>query len=151
MIGTAGVLDHLFLNGTVQRLKYHSAALAIVKYRSDFRGFLSKLTLEQMHAIDADPAEHQNMQNAITFLAIYGRSADAYLMKWRQEYSAYADQPATANVGGNPQNGTTVYRASECIGAIVNGECHGSILPQTATHPVCHGQMINGMCTGPMF
>lgn len=47
--------------------------------------------------------------------------------------------------------GTTVYDPSECVGAVVNGVCHGGIVPNQATHPVCHGEMINGTCTGPMF
>jgi len=51
------------------------------------------------------------------------------------------------NAGG----GQTVYSPSECIGPIVMGVCHGAILPHSATHPTCYGQMINGICTGPMF
>ena len=47
--------------------------------------------------------------------------------------------------------GTPVYSADECIGAIVNGQCHGSILPKRAVHPRCYGTMLNGQCTGPMF
>ena len=48
-------------------------------------------------------------------------------------------------------NGTTVYRADECIGAIVNSVCRGSILPKQSVHKKCYGQMLNGRCTGPMF
>ena len=48
-------------------------------------------------------------------------------------------------------NEKQVYSPSECIGAIVNGECHGSILPNTAYHQTCHGEMLNGQCTGPLF
>lgn len=47
--------------------------------------------------------------------------------------------------------GQPVYSASECVGPIVAGVCHGAILPNQATHPVCHGEMLNGTCTGPMF
>jgi hypothetical protein len=50
-----------------------------------------------------------------------------------------------------PQSGQTVYSASECIGPIVMGVCHGSILPNQATHQTCYGEMLNGTCTGPMF
>lgn len=49
------------------------------------------------------------------------------------------------------ENGTKVYSADECIGPIIMGECHGSILPNKAYSPTCHGQMLNGQCTGPMF
>jgi hypothetical protein len=49
-------------------------------------------------------------------------------------------------------SGQTVYSAHECIGAIVNGQCHGSILPDySRPHQTCYGQMINGICTGAMF
>jgi hypothetical protein len=49
-------------------------------------------------------------------------------------------------------DGQTVYSPNECIGAVVNGQCHGSILPDYSRfHPTCYGQMLNGMCTGPMF
>jgi hypothetical protein len=52
------------------------------------------------------------------------------------------------NIGG----GQTVYSPSECIGAVVMGVCHGSILPEySRPHPTCYGQMLNGICTGPMF
>lgn len=44
-----------------------------------------------------------------------------------------------------------VYDAGECIGAIVNGRCRGTILPNKGYHPTCYGQWINGQCTGPLF
>jgi hypothetical protein len=44
-----------------------------------------------------------------------------------------------------------VYSRSECLGPIVNGRCHGAILPNQAHHPRCHGQWVNGQCTGPVF
>lgn len=47
--------------------------------------------------------------------------------------------------------GHKVYDASECIGPVIMGECKGSILPSKAYHPTCHGEMLNGQCTGPMF
>jgi hypothetical protein len=50
-----------------------------------------------------------------------------------------------------PQAGQTVYRADECVGAVVNSVCHGTIIPKSATHPTCHGEMIGGKCTGPLF
>jgi hypothetical protein len=55
---------------------------------------------------------------------------------------------AAPNIG----EGQTIYSPNECIGAVVNGQCHGSILPDySRPHPTCYGQMLNGMCTGPMF
>lgn len=44
-----------------------------------------------------------------------------------------------------------VYDQSECVGPVVNGRCHGTILPNRAYHPTCHGEWINGQCTGPQF
>lgn len=49
------------------------------------------------------------------------------------------------------RQGTPVYSADECIGPVINGECHGSILPKAGYRPTCHGQMLFGRCTGPMF
>lgn len=47
--------------------------------------------------------------------------------------------------------GETVYPRSACIGAVVNGECHGSVLPSLSPPVRCYGQMLNGQCTGPEF
>jgi hypothetical protein len=49
------------------------------------------------------------------------------------------------------QPGTPVYSANECIGAVVNGRCHGSVIDTQPMRPRCYGQMIGGQCTGPMF
>jgi hypothetical protein len=48
------------------------------------------------------------------------------------------------------QYGQPVYREQDCIGAVVNGVCHGST---GAAQPqaTCYGQMLNGQCTGPQF
>jgi hypothetical protein len=61
-----------------------------------------------------------------------------------------ASGPPPAYSSG-PGTGQPVYSPSECVGPIVAGVCHGTILPNKATHPVCHGEMLNGTCTGPMF
>jgi len=44
-----------------------------------------------------------------------------------------------------------VYRADECIGAVVNGVCHGSVIAPPDLKPRCYGVMLNGQCTGPQF
>lgn len=48
------------------------------------------------------------------------------------------------------QYGQPVYREQDCIGAVVNGVCHGST---GAAQPqaTCYGQLLNGQCTGPQF
>ncbi len=47
--------------------------------------------------------------------------------------------------------GKPVYSARECVGPVIMGECQGSIIPNAAYHPTCHGEFLNGQCTGPMF
>jgi hypothetical protein len=65
----------------------------------------------------------------------------------------YSGSAAASTGSGEPMGGgQTVYSSHECIGAVVNGQCYGSILPDYShPHPTCYGQMINGICTGPMF
>lgn len=63
----------------------------------------------------------------------------------------YNQEPAPTPDFGAGSIGQQVYSSNECIGPIVMGVCHGAILPHSATHPTCYGQMLNGMCTGPMF
>jgi len=48
------------------------------------------------------------------------------------------------------QYGQPVYREQDCIGAVVNGVCHGSI-GAAQSQATCYGQMLNGQCTGPQF
>ena len=62
----------------------------------------------------------------------------------RRSQSVALQEPAVST-------GRKVYDASECIGPVIMGECKGSILPNKAYHPTCHGEMLNGQCTGPMF
>jgi hypothetical protein len=51
----------------------------------------------------------------------------------------------------NPDEPTKVYRADDCIGAVVNGVCHGSVIDTDPAREKCHGAWINGQCTGPQF
>jgi hypothetical protein len=46
--------------------------------------------------------------------------------------------------------GQPVISSGDCIGAVVNGVCHGTPAPG-APVATCHGQMVAGVCTGPMF
>ena len=47
--------------------------------------------------------------------------------------------------------GQTVYHPSECVGSVINDSCYGSIVPSGGVHQTCHGEMVGGICTGPMF
>jgi hypothetical protein len=61
------------------------------------------------------------------------------------------------SAGSRVQSGQHAISESECIGAVVNGVCHGTPTPeaqikiQTGQAPRCYGTMIGGRCTGPMF
>lgn len=56
-----------------------------------------------------------------------------------------------AQPASDDDQGKTVYSARECVGPVIMGECQGSIVPSAAYHPTCHGEFLNGQCTGPMF
>jgi hypothetical protein len=59
------------------------------------------------------------------------------------------EEPDTG-VEAPQQFGQPVINSGDCIGAVVNGVCHGTPAPGAPT-ATCYGQMLNGMCTGPMF
>jgi hypothetical protein len=76
------------------------------------------------------------------------------LQQWRDSLELPRQTPATQQQQTTPmqmqmqqQYGQQVYRAQDCIGAVVNGVCHGST---GAAQPqaTCYGQMLNGQCTG---
>lgn len=67
-----------------------------------------------------------------------------------------APQNFGSRTSGSPTSrsgaqGGKVYDRSECIGPVIMGRCEGSIIPNKAYHPTCHGTWLNGQCTGPMF
>lgn len=82
--------------------------------------------------------------------------SDRYRITPPQSYRD-AGRGTTVRLGSGPQRTDrregpkTVYDADECIGPIVAGRCQGTILPKKSYHPKCHGEMLNGRCTGPMF
>jgi len=41
-----------------------------------------------------------------------------------------------------------IYPASKCVGAIVNGECHGQIVGADPMPKRCQGQIVGGRCVG---
>lgn len=57
-------------------------------------------------------------------------------------------QPSYNSTSQSP--GTPVYNSSECIGAVVNGKCVGTIQrdPNNVLRKKCYGAMINGVCNG---
>lgn len=67
------------------------------------------------------------------------------------ERAAARSRPRGAPVMEGAEQGGKVYDSSECIGPVIMGRCKGSIVPNKAYHPTCHGTWLNGQCTGPMF
>jgi hypothetical protein len=47
--------------------------------------------------------------------------------------------------------GVIVYDESQCAGTFAHGLCRGQSRPRTSLEPVCHGQIIDGRCAGPIF
>jgi hypothetical protein len=50
-----------------------------------------------------------------------------------------------------PKGVVYVYDASQCEGTFEHGLCHGVSRPRTSQTPVCHGETIDGACSGPTF
>ena len=44
-----------------------------------------------------------------------------------------------------------MIRASDCIGAVVNGKCHGQTIDGQWNNKTCHGTILNGECIGAEF
>ena len=44
-----------------------------------------------------------------------------------------------------------IYDEEECVGPIIMGQCKGNVIDSGAYHPTCHGEWLNGQCTGPLF
>jgi len=102
-----------------------------------------------------DPKLQQMFAEYPEFYEVYKQGIDGITQNSRAGASepdpvSVRRRPSTV-VSDNADFGQPVYSADECIGAIVNGVCHGTILPKSAYHPTCHGTMLNGQCTGPMF
>ncbi|VVP08669.1 hypothetical protein [Pseudomonas fluorescens] len=93
-------------------------------------------------------------------LVLISTAGCAELIDARRDYLQWVDSldlprqtPPTQQQQTMPmqqQYGQPVYRSQDCIGAVVNGVCHGST---GAAQPqaTCYGQMLNGQCTGPQF
>jgi hypothetical protein len=61
----------------------------------------------------------------------------------------YPAQNARASRG--QPSAAFVFDDSQCIGVMVGDRCRGRIGVPPATAPTCHGQMIDGECTGPIY
>ena len=77
-------------------------------------------------------------------VVVFSGCADIYSP---HSYSGASALPAPIGL----HQGQKVYSADECVGAVVNGLCHGTIIPKTGSRKTCYGEMISGICTGPMY
>ena len=94
---------------------------------------------------------------------VLGLPSEQQTVRRRDEASVFTGTASSSCIGavvngvchgsavGANTNGIPMYRADECIGAVVNGVCHGSILPKTAVPKKCYGSVVNGQCIGPSF
>jgi hypothetical protein len=62
----------------------------------------------------------------------------------------FSQEPAPGPLPQAPGFGQPVISSEDCIGAVVNGVCHGTPAPGAPT-ATCNGRMVRGVCTGPMF
>ncbi len=60
--------------------------------------------------------------------------------------SSPAPSPTPRLSGVTLPNQSEMYAADQCIGAVVNGVCHGSVIGQPVG--ICHGTVLNGECIG---
>jgi hypothetical protein len=111
--------------------------------------FIRSLTPESYKAILSDPEQSRRLSDGLAY--VDAMTAYYHTDRPPAPRAQTAAPDAVVATPSSPTDGVKVYNARQCIGAVVNGECHGSIMPDAAYHPTCHGQMINGMCTGPMF
>lgn len=131
MVRAAAIIALLFLGGWETS---HQQALA------EERGRLAQAEALLREAdATADPLQRLAILNRVQPLLDANRAEEAAAHPERrlpnQELGGQTDQP--------------VYSAGQCVGPIIMGVCQGSTIgPPQAT---CHGEMLNGQCTGPMF
>ena len=89
------------------------------------------------------------VQGCVLVLIENDRQHDLALANMLSSGTHHSMQPIPTPQMTNYAQGQPVYNSSQCIGAVVNGVCNGS----TMGGPIgtCHGEMLNGQCTGPMF
>ncbi len=94
------------------------------------------------------------LPGCVSWLADCQEKHDASICQdvWDDRHAiwAKADQHEESYVQ-HEDHGNRVYPESACIGAVVMGECHGSILSTDPDPERCYGEMIAGRCTGPQF
>jgi hypothetical protein len=113
-------------------------------YRQEIEAFLKGLTPEQAKALVLDETEIEHLVLARAFI----KGIDLNASRDATAATAIAPRMRSPDSAGD---GTPVYSRSECIGPVIGGVCQGALAPNGGYHETCHGQMLNGSCTGPMF
>jgi hypothetical protein len=116
-------------------------------------GCLAGCAAQQQAAIPPSPTGCYIVNRGLITAAIRGRyePAPCNVVNARRPVVVGPSDGGMASVGsGGASAGETVIRSSDCIGAVVMGVCHGAPAPM-APMATCHGQMLGGACTGPMF
>ena len=142
-----GVLDILVFGGAVQQYRNIAIYDKAQRYRAELTTFVNSLTPQQYVALQSDLVQRQRFAEGINYLIII-RATFPHGRPPAPTFDRAGDQPTIATTA---PDGHTVYRRSECIGTAIMGQCQGAIVPDGGYHQTCHGSMLNGMCTGPMF
>lgn len=130
--------------------RLHEEMAETENYRVRLAEFLRTLTPAQYDAMLRDDQQWRRLAEGLAYVDSMRRYFDRELERSSDRSSA-PSSPYGGVYGAASPDGVRVYAPSQCIGAIVNGECHGSIMPNGSPPMTCHGQMLNGQCTGPMF
>lgn len=128
--------------GILEAIRVTRARQALLDdYRPRLYAFIRSLTPDQYNAVMHDPEQRRRLAEGLALVRVTPRPPRR---DDDDDDGVYTGPPSAG------QNGVRVYAPSQCIGAVVNGECHGSIMGDS-NYQTCHGEMLNGQCTGPMF
>ncbi|MNG20447.1 hypothetical protein D3C84_1047020 [compost metagenome] len=89
-------------------------------------------------------------------LALISTTGCAELIDPRRDYLQWRDSLGLPSAPAGHERVQTEQRnavndADGCIGAVVNGVCHGTINPSIQPVAHCYGTMISDQCTGPLY
>jgi hypothetical protein len=63
----------------------------------------------------------------------------------------YLDRLFPLELKPQPKGVSYAYEASQCAGTFEHGLCRGVSQPQVRPPATCHGEIIDGVCSGPVF
>jgi hypothetical protein len=114
---------------------------------AEFALKVQKMKNQQRQAQEAENAESWRQLNQS--LNNLNQSLQQQTNSLQQLGSQSYRQPSF-NYNNNQNAGTPMYNSDECIGAVVNGRCTGTISPDPSNvlRKKCYGTIINGECHG---